>query len=199
MLVGVMGGEGDAESRLTGRNGRRPDGLQKVAGSPKGCSGGERGGVIADDKGNNGGGNWRGVEWERETLAKPRGASGEGEAKLVAFGRGDDAKSAAGGGRDGWRSSSRIDEGAGFVGEDRTKAGGACYEGAGGSESLAERSDEDVGLAAELGAEASAGRTEGSEGMGLVDYQGSVVLGRELGKGAQGSNVAVHAEEGFRD
>jgi hypothetical protein len=111
-----------------------------------------------------------------------RRATGEKEAKVVSFVGGDDAKGGASGGRDGRRRSCCKDEGAGLVREDRTKVRGAGDECAGRSQGLTEGSDEDVGFAAELGAKSTARGPEGAKGMSLVDHEGSVVPGSELGK-----------------
>jgi hypothetical protein len=134
-----------------------------------------------------------------EGLAELGDASSEVRAATFAVWGGDYMEGGQCGGGNGGRGSGGEEKGPGGVEEVVTEDGIAGDEGAAGPEGFSEGPDEDVWLDAEVGAKAGAAGSEGSHGVGFVDEEDRVVVGGDGGELGQGSEVAVHAEKGFRD
>ena len=102
--------------------------------------------------------------------------------------RGDRAEGAGGG------EAGREDETAGLVDEEIAEGMRAGGESAFPAERLGERSDDNVGLNAELRAETRALAVD-ADGVGFIDDEEGVVVAREMGEFFERGDVAVHAEE----
>jgi len=111
----------------------------------------------------------------------------------------DDLEGCEGGGRDRRRRCGSEKEAAGAIHQVAAEGRGSRDEGTGGSDGLAERSDQDVRLNVKLSGEAASPRAKTADGMCFVDDEDGVVGFGQGGQLGQWGDVAIHAEEGLGD
>jgi hypothetical protein len=125
--------------------------------------------------------------------------AGQGVAADLAFFSSDDLERGEGCSGKRGRGRGGEDEGSAAVDEVCAESSASRGEATGGAEGLAKGSDEDVRGHSGLVAESAAARSLDTEGMGLVNDEGSAVLPGEGGEFGNGCGVTVHSEEGLGD
>ncbi len=185
MVAVVRGGDADAKTSGAGADRGGPDWGDEEAKLTQTLGGGNSAGVGPEEEGKDGS---RGLlKGETEEAAKVADVGSKSVPKAVAFTGEDDGNGRERCGGNWGRLGGGKQEGSGPVHEVVAEKWCAGDEGAGCAERLSEGPDNGKRADAEVAAEAGAGRTQGANGMGLIDDESGVVGGSERCEVGEGS------------